>query len=92
MLKLARLRDVKVVWDTTVKSFVSYAKIYDICNKTYQYSETNVIHFLFNLLKIKSLYIFRALLAHPQEVLNKRQLIYCVCVMSVGCTNPSAAN
>jgi hypothetical protein len=37
----------------------------------YQYSETNVMHFLFNLLGIEGLYMFRALLAHPQEVLNK---------------------
>jgi hypothetical protein len=29
--------------------------------------------------------MFRALLAHPQEVLNKRHLVYCVRVMSVGC-------
>jgi hypothetical protein len=28
-----------------------------------QYSETNVMHFLFNLLRIKFLYMFRALLA-----------------------------
>jgi hypothetical protein len=29
--------------------------------------------------------MFRALLAHPQEALNKRHLVYCVRVMSVGC-------
>jgi hypothetical protein len=29
--------------------------------------------------------MFRALLAHPQEVLNKRHLVYCVRIMSVGC-------
>jgi hypothetical protein len=52
----------------------------------YQCSETNVMHFSFNLLRIKGLYMFRALLAHPQEVLHKRHLVYCVCVMSVGCT------
>jgi hypothetical protein len=28
---------------------------------------------------------FRALLAHPQEVLHKRHLVYCVRIMSVGC-------
>src|SRR5215468_4345274 len=49
------------------------------------YSETNVMHFLFSLLRIKGLYMFRALLAHPQEVLNKRHWVYCVRVMSVGC-------
>jgi hypothetical protein len=32
-----------------------------------QYSETNVMHFLFNLLRIKGLYMFRALFADPQE-------------------------
>jgi hypothetical protein len=51
----------------------------------YQYSETNVMHFLFSLLRNKGLYIFRALLAHPQEMLHKRNLVYCVCVMSDGC-------
>jgi hypothetical protein len=30
--------------------------------------------------------MFRALLAHPQEGLHKRHLIYCVRVMSVGCS------
>jgi hypothetical protein len=49
------------------------------------YSETNVMHFLFSLLRIKSLYMFRALLAHPQEALHKRHLVYSVLVMSVGC-------
>jgi hypothetical protein len=43
-----------------------------------QYNETNVMHFSFNLLRIKVLYMFRALLAHPQEVLHKRHLVYCV--------------
>jgi hypothetical protein len=32
--------------------------------KVYQYSETNVMHFLFNLLRIMDLYMFRALLDH----------------------------
>jgi hypothetical protein len=43
--------------------------------------------------------MFRALLAHPQEALHKRQLVYCVRVMAVGCTrlgvfyfNAGAAN
>jgi hypothetical protein len=57
----------------------------DICQRD-QYSETNVMHFLFNLLKIKGLYMFRSLLAHPQEALQKRHLVYCVRVVSVGCT------
>jgi hypothetical protein len=30
--------------------------------------------------------MFQALLAHPQEVLQKRHLVYCMGVMSVGCT------
>jgi aspartate/tyrosine/aromatic aminotransferase len=51
----------------------------------HQYSETNVKHFLFNLLRIKGLYMFRALVAHPQEALHKRHLVYCVRVMSVCC-------
>jgi hypothetical protein len=52
----------------------------------YQYSETNVMQFLFSLLRIKGLYIFQALLAQPQEALHKRHLVYCLRVMSVGCT------
>jgi hypothetical protein len=49
----------------------------------YQYSKTNVMQFLFSLLGIKGLYLFRALLAYPQEALHKRDLVYCVRVMSV---------
>jgi hypothetical protein len=48
----------------------------------YQYNETNV---LFCLLRIKS-YMFQALLSHPQEALHKWRLVYCVRVVSVGCT------
>jgi hypothetical protein len=40
------------------------------------------MHFLFNLLRIKGIYMFRAVLAHPQEVLHKRQLVYWVRVVS----------
>jgi hypothetical protein len=29
--------------------------------------------------------MFRALLVHPQEALNKRYLVHCVRIMSVGC-------
>jgi hypothetical protein len=43
------------------------------------------MHFSFNLLRIKGLYMFRALLVHPQEILYKRHLVYCVRIMSVGC-------
>jgi hypothetical protein len=52
----------------------------------HQYNETNVMHFSFNLLVIKGLYIFRALLAHPQDAMYRRYLVYCVRVMSVDCT------
>jgi hypothetical protein len=45
-----------------------------------------MMHFLFSLLGIKGLYMFRALLAHPQDASNKRHLVYCVHVTSVGCT------
>jgi hypothetical protein len=51
----------------------------------FQYNETNVMHFSFNLLRIKGLYMFRTLLGHSQEALHKRHLVYCVRVMSVGC-------
>jgi hypothetical protein len=43
-----------------------------------QYSQTNMMRFLFSLLRIKGLYMFQELLAHPQEVLHKRHLVYCV--------------
>jgi hypothetical protein len=48
-----------------------------------QYNETNVMRFSFNLLRIKGLYMFRALLDHPQEVLHKRQFVCCMRTMSV---------
>jgi hypothetical protein len=58
--------------------------------------------FLCNLLRPIGLYIFRALLAHPQEVLDKRYLVYCLRVISVACIgvkvellfsfNPGAGN
>jgi hypothetical protein len=47
-----------------------------LCIIVYHYSETNVLHFSFNLLRIKDLYIFRALLAHPQVALRKRHYVY----------------
>jgi hypothetical protein len=55
------------------------------CIIVYQYNKINVMHCLFNLLRIKDLYMFRALLAYPQEALHKRHLVYCMCVISVGC-------
>jgi hypothetical protein len=42
----------------------------------YQYSETNVMHFLFNFLRSKGLYMFRALVAHPQEAMHEQHLVY----------------
>jgi hypothetical protein len=60
---------------------------YRIKNIRFQYSKTKVKNFLFNLLRIKGLYMFRALLADPQEALYKRHLVYCMRVMSVGCTS-----
>jgi hypothetical protein len=50
-----------------------------------QHNETNVMHFSLNLIRIKGFYMFRALLAHPQEALHKLHLVYCVRIMSVGC-------
>jgi hypothetical protein len=63
-----------------------YLIFYRPCLIVYQYSETNVVQLLFSLLRIKGLYMFRALRAHPQEALQKRHLVYCLRVMSVGCT------
>jgi hypothetical protein len=34
--------------------------------------------------------MFQALLAHPQEALHNQHLVYCVRVMSVGCTRIEA--
>jgi hypothetical protein len=63
--------------------------IYDVSAVTkyfiYQNNETNVMHFSSGLLRIKGLYMFRALFAHPQEALNKGHLVHCVRIMSVGC-------
>jgi hypothetical protein len=54
--------------------------------KLYQYSETNVMHFLFSLLRIKGLYMFWASLTHPHEGPHERNLVYCMHVIWVGCT------
>jgi hypothetical protein len=48
-------------------------------------SITNVMNFLLNLLRIKCLYMFRALFVNPQKALHNRRLVYFVRVMSVGC-------
>jgi hypothetical protein len=50
----------------------------DVLLTIHQHNETNVMHFAFNLLRIKGLYMFPALLAHPQEAPHKRHLVYCV--------------
>jgi hypothetical protein len=49
----------------------------------YQCSDTNVMNFVFSLLRIKGLYMFWALHAHSEEALHKRHLVYCLRVMSV---------
>jgi hypothetical protein len=54
------------------------------------YNETNVMHFLCNLLRIKGLYMFRTLLAHPQESLQSGTW-YSACVLCP-LTAPGAAN
>jgi hypothetical protein len=43
--------------------------------KLHQYNETDVMRFLFSLLRINGLYIFRVLLAHLQEALHKQHLV-----------------
>jgi hypothetical protein len=73
-------------WEMRCSKRIAWKKIHRQTDRKNQHSETNVMHFLFNLLRIKSLYMFRALLAHPQEALIKRHLVYCVRVISVGCT------
>jgi hypothetical protein len=35
--------------------------------------------------------VFRALLAHPQEVLHKRHLVYCMRIMSVSCATTAVS-
>jgi hypothetical protein len=64
----------KIAW-----TIISLIYCNDQCN------ETNVMHLTFNLFRIKGLHMFRALLTHPQAVLHKRDLVYCVRMMSVGC-------
>jgi hypothetical protein len=62
-----------------------------------RYNETNVMLFLFSLLRFKGLYTFRTLLAHPQEAFHKRHFVQCVRVVSAASglefhLNPDAAN
>jgi hypothetical protein len=42
------------------------------------------MHFFFSLLRIKGLYMFRALLAHLQGALHKQHVVYCLRCMSDG--------
>jgi hypothetical protein len=59
-----------------------FYKLYVSCTV---HHSTSVMNLLLNLLRIKDLYMFRALLAYPQEVPHNRHLVYCVRVTSVGC-------
>jgi hypothetical protein len=45
--------------------------------------------FVFSLLRINSLYMFRALFAHHQEALYIQQLVYFVRIMSAGNYQPT---
>jgi hypothetical protein len=56
-----------------------------------QYSETKVMYVLFSLLRIKGLYMFRALLAHSQEALY-RGTWYVACVLCQLAAPPGVAN
>jgi hypothetical protein len=85
-LTLWRMALITIIYKTSVPTWKrTEATSFKQADRLVQYSETNVMHFLFNLLRFKGLYMFRVLLAHPQEVPHKRHLVYCVCVMSVGC-------
>jgi hypothetical protein len=64
-----------------MSDLVSMIKMSDIC----QNDKTKVMHSLFSSIRIKGLYMFRSFLTHPQEVLNKQQLVYFMRVMSFDC-------
>jgi hypothetical protein len=51
----------------------------------FQYSETNVINLLFNLSRIKGLYMFHASPAHPQETLHTTPIL--VQPIDIACTH-----
>jgi hypothetical protein len=57
-----------------------------LCIIVHQYSKTNLMHFLFNSLRIGGLYMFRTLIAHPQEALHKPHLVYCLRVQPTDIT------
>jgi hypothetical protein len=86
LVTCVRLSSVRAVVYHVLECVNIYVMFCWPCIILYQYSETNMMHFLFNLLRIKGFYMFRALLAHPQGALHKRHLVYCVRVMSVGST------
>jgi hypothetical protein len=70
-----------MIWNIrTETAYISELMFCWPCIVVYQYSKTNVMHFLFNSLRIKGLYEFRPLLAHPQEVLHNGTW-YIVCVL-----------
>jgi hypothetical protein len=64
------------------------------CNLSVQWNERDEL--LFNLLRIKGLYMFRALLAHPQEDCGTWYIAYILCQLaapgSKWNSNPGAAN
>jgi hypothetical protein len=64
-----------------VKLFLKHPVYMCVCIYIYPYSETSIMHFLLNLLRIRGLYMFRALLPHPQEALHKQYFVYCVHVI-----------
>jgi hypothetical protein len=69
-----------------IRHELAYLMFCWLCIIVYQYCETNMMHCVYSLLRIKGLCMFWALLDRPQEALHKRHLVYCMCVMSVGCT------
>jgi hypothetical protein len=50
---------------------VASDRLNQVSTSIFLYSETNVMHFLFNLLRIIGLCMFQALPVHPQEVQHK---------------------
>jgi hypothetical protein len=93
MQKYKKIAGIFKRWDACCAKAVPWLLILNTMKYWFhQYGETNMMQFLFNLLRIKGLYMFQALLGHPQEVLQKWDLVYCVRVVSVGCTSPGTAN
>jgi WD40 repeat protein len=67
------------------EEYVVFYSVFNDALKYYKISifrKTNVMHLLFSLLRVKGLYMFRALFAHPREALHKRHLVYCMRVVS----------